>query len=241
MSDEIKISKKNLWMYSTFVLLAVVIIGGVLLFSGGGNSSTGNATTGGVNLEPFLSNSLIYPSLGPEDADDVVIEFADFQCPWCAVASGLPQFAKDAASSSASVASVLDSAGKVQQLATEGKVRFVYVPMSFLGSESVYSAQAGLCANQQEKFWEMHDAIFTAHDGSENNGKYSKANLKAMAKDIDGLDVTQFNDCLDNDKTLSAVQTAATQARTAATGTPTFYVNGVKTSASWTAIQAALG
>jgi protein-disulfide isomerase len=240
MSDEIKISKKNLWMYSTILLLVVVIVGGVLMFSGGGNNTNGNPPIGDVNLDAFISNPSLYPSLGPDSAKDVVIEFSDFQCPYCALASGLPDWVSGSQYQS-QYGDLIGSAQKVQQMAEDGKLRFIYVPMSFLGQESVYAAEAALCANEQGKFWEMHDAIFTAHDSKENNGKYSKDKLKIIAKGIAGLDATKFNSCLDTDKELSNVQTVTSQSRTAATGTPTFYVNGAKMSASWTQISAALG
>jgi len=245
MSEEntITIKKDSLWKYATFLLLAVVIVGVVLLVkgntSGNGNAvNTGGDTTGPVDLSIFLNNPDLYPSLGPENADNVVIEFADFQCPYCALASGLPDWASGYQSQ---YGDLIGSAGYAEDQARKGNLRFVYVTMSFLGQESVYAAEAAYCANEQGKFWEMHDGIFAASDGpSENDGKYSKENLKKIAQGIDGLDQSQFADCLDNDKYGTAVQTAGAQASTAASGTPTVYVNGVKTSPTTAAIQAAL-
>jgi len=247
MSEEntISIKKDLLWKYATFLLIAIVVIGGFIMFKGDGSGGTGaavnagGATGGAVDLSVFTDNPNLYPSLGPEDAENVVIEFSDFQCPYCAIASGLPTWTTEYQSQ---YADLIDVAGKVQDLAAEGKVRFIYVSMSFLGQESVYAAQAGLCANKQGKFWEMHDAIFTASNGpSENDGKYSKENLKKIAAGINGLDTGEFNSCLDDDETLSDVQKSASQASTAASGTPTFYVNGVKMGASWNQISAAIG
>lgn len=239
-NDTIKVSKSTLWKVSTFVLVIALVV--VLIVMSGGNGKTaGNnvapTKADEVSLDVFVNNPDLFPSLGPDNADNVVIEFSDFQCPYCALASGLPEFAQQYATQ---YADLIDSAGKIQEMAANGELKFIYVPMSFLGQESVYAAQAGLCANEQGKFFEMHDLIFAAHDGKENNGKYSKANLEAMAKKIDGLDTTKFNDCLENDKTLTDVQKAAATASQAASGTPTFYVNGVKTSASWNALSAAL-
>lgn len=243
MSDEIVISKKNLWMYSTFFLLAVVIIGGIFMFTGNGSSGTGasvsgNAVSGNVDLDVFTSNPSLYPSIGPDDAKNVVVEFSDFQCPFCAIVSGLPSWTSQYATQ---YGDIIGSAQKIQQMAEEGKVRFIYVPMSFLGQESVYAAEAALCANEQGKFWEMHDAIFASHDSKENNGKYSKDNLKIIAKSISGLDLDEFNGCLDNDEKISDVQKVASQAKSfGVTGTPIFYVNGQKMSGSWAGISAAL-
>lgn len=233
--DEITISKKNLWMYSTFILVAIVVVAGVLLLSGKG--STGGTITDNVDLTVFTSNPSLYPSIGPENAKNVVIEFSDFQCPYCALASGLPSWTSEYGSQYNDLVGV---GQKVQQMAEDGKIRFIYVPMSFLGDESVYAAEAALCANEQGKFWEMHDAIFASHDSKENDGQFSKANLKKLAAGIEGIDTGKFNSCLDSDKTLSDVQTITIQAKTAAEGTPTFYVNGKKMGPSWSQISAEL-
>lgn len=237
--ETIKIKKNDLWKFTTFVLIAIVLIGGFFMFKGG-KTTTNNSianTEGAVNLQVFIDDASLYPSLGPDNAENVVIEFSDFQCPYCALASGLPVWVQDYQSQ---YSDLIGSAGKIQQMATDGKIRFIYVPMSFLGQESVYAAQAGLCANQQEKFWEMHDALFTSHDGQENNGKFSKNNLKEIAKDIPGIDIGKFDSCFDNDETLSDVQKVASEASKVVSGTPAFYVNGQQVSASWTQLSSSL-
>lgn len=239
MSENITMKKSDLWRYATFVLLAVVVIGAIIIFSGGSNgNAVNNTATGKVSLDAFLSNSVIYPSLGPEDAENVVIEFSDFQCPFCAMASGLPSWAEDY---KAQYGALIGSAQTVQEMAANGELRFVYVPWSFLGQESIYAAEAALCANEQGRFWEMHDAIFTAHDSHENNGKYNKDELKTIAEGISGIDTAKFNDCLENDNYLASLQKIDADVRAAGvTGTPTFFVNGQKVAASSAAIQAAL-
>ncbi len=232
------VKKDALWKYSTFILAGILIIGAVIFFN---NGSTTGATvnTGDVDLSEFLNNPDLYPSIGPANAKNVVIEFSDFQCPYCALASGIPSWT---AQYQTQYGDLIGVAQKVENLAAQGELRFIYVSMSFLGQESVHAAQAGLCANEQGKFWEMHDAIFRASTGpSENDGKYSKTNLKTLAQGISGLDQNEFADCLDNDKTLSDVQTVASQASKVASGTPTFYINGQKVPASWTEISSALG
>ncbi|MBU2503559.1 MAG: thioredoxin domain-containing protein [Nanoarchaeota archaeon] len=244
----ITIRKDDLWKYSTFVLIAVVVIGALVMLSGGdGNANTGTGAAvnvgagAAVDISPFLSNSQLYPSLGPADSKNVVIEFSDFQCPWCAIASGLPQFAKDAAKTNSNVASVLGLAKEVKEMAADGKLKFIYVPWSFQGPESDYAAEAALCANDQGKFWEMHDAIFTTHDGSENNGKYDKDKLEIIAAGISGIDTANFNSCLEDGDYTSSLQRISSDVRGAGiTGTPTFFVNGQKVSSSLASIQAAL-
>jgi protein-disulfide isomerase len=235
-TDEITISKKNLWMYSTFVLVAILIIGGVFWMTGK-STGTGGTVSDIVDLSAFTSNPSLYPALGPENANDVVIEFSDFQCPYCAISSGLPSWAFQYSSQ---YVDLFSTSQKVKQLAEEGKIRLIYVPMSFLGDESIYAVEAALCANEQGKFWEMHDLIFANHDGKENNGKYSKENLKKFAAQIEGLDTAKFNECLDSSKYLSNVKLIASEASKATTGTPVFYVNGKKLPASWSQISAEL-
>ncbi len=243
----ITVKKSDLWKYSTFLLIAVLVIGGFFMFTGKGNA-TGNTVnnpsggntgnTAAADVSAFLNNPSLYPSLGPSDSKTTVIEFSDFQCPFCGMASGLPSWVGQAAGQ---YGDLIGAAGKVEQMAQQGKLKFVYVSMSFLGQESVYAAEAGLCANEQKKFWEMHDAIFTAQTQGENNGKYNKDKLEIIANGISGIDASKFKDCLDKDKYLSAVQQAGAQASTAAQGTPMFYVDGKQVRSSWTAIQAAIG
>ena len=246
----ITIKKDTLWKYSTFVLGALLIVMVFLYFNGSkGSTPSGaavanqqqqaQAVAGPTDLSIFLDNSNLYPTLGPKNAKNTVVEFSDFQCPFCAMAAGASDWSKTLASGQ--YADLFGVAGMIQDKAAKGDIRFVYVSMSFLGEESVLAAQAGLCANQQNKFWEMHDAIFAAHDGKEGNGKYTKENLKTLAKSVKGLDQTKFADCLDNDKTLKDVQKAGSEASKAASGTPTFYLNGQKVSASNQQFKTALG
>ena len=189
-----------------------------------------------TDVSTFLSDTSLYPSLGPEDAEVTVVEFSDFQCPFCAMASGLPSWTDDYESQ---YGDLIGSAEKIQEMAQQGKLRFIYVPMNFLGQESVYAAEAGLCANEQGKFWEMHDAIFSAHDSKENNGKYTKEKLEVIAQGIIGLDQNKFKTCLEDDKYLSDVQQIAQI--TSGIGTPKFVVNGKDVQSSWAKLSEAIG
>lgn len=239
--DHIKIKKDDLWKYSTFVLVAVVVIGGLLMLSGG-ESGTGSAvapTNNVIDISVFLNNPDIYPSIGPEDAENVVIEFSDFQCSYCTLATGIPAWTEDY---KAQFGDLVGVAEEVRNAAERGELRFIYVSWSFLGDESFNAAEAALCANEQGKFWEMHDAIFEASTGPEKDtGKYSRENLKVLAAGVDGLDTTAFNSCLDSEEYASAIQRVNSDARaTGLQGTPAFLVNGVDVSPSWSAIQAAL-
>ncbi len=144
---------------------------------------------------------------GDPNAPVTIIEFGDYQCPFCgrhATTVGLQ----------------ID-----QQYIRSGKVRFGYWNFAFLGSESTWSAEAAECAADQDQFWAYHDKLYDSQSG-ENQGAFSKDNLKRFAEEI-GLNTQVFNECLDSGKYTSLIQedTQASQSL-GVQSTPTFLVNG---------------
>jgi protein-disulfide isomerase len=141
------------------------------------------------------------PSKGPADAKVTIVEFSDFQCPFCSRA-------KD------TVDEVMQAyAGKV-------KLHFRHFPLDF-HKQAPKAAQASLCANEQGKFWEYHDHLFKNQSGLE------VPQLKDYAKAM-GLDQTKFNECLDSDRMKATVDADTMDAQKAGvTGTPAFFINGV--------------
>jgi protein-disulfide isomerase len=104
-------------------------------------------------------------------------------------------------------------------------VRFGYFNFAFLGDESQWSAEAAECAGDQDAYWEFHDYLFS-HQGGENQGAFSKDNLKGFAADM-GLDTEAFDTCLDTGKFTEFVEQQTDIARQlGVTSTPTFAVNG---------------
>ncbi len=132
------------------------------------------------------------PFLGKADAPLTVIEFADFQCPFCGRwhEQVFPELKKE----------YIDT----------GKVKFVYKNLAFLGKESSDAANAALCAKEQNKYWEYHDKLYTSQNG-ENQGAFSIDNLKKWAGEL-GLNTTQFNSCLDQQKYNEQVQADTAEA-----------------------------
>lgn len=126
------------------------------------------------------------PVLGNPNAKLTVVEFADYQCPFCEkfFKDTFPQIKKD----------YVDT----------GKVKFVFKNLAFLGKESTDAANAAECAKEQNKFWEYHDYLFT-HQGQENAGTFAPDKLKGYAATL-GLNASQFNSCLDGQKYNAAVQ-----------------------------------
>lgn len=107
-----------------------------------------------VNVDPGA-----LPSLGRSDAPITIIEFADFQCPFC------ERFYKDAES------------GIIENYVKSGKVKFVFRNYAFLGPESNIAAEGSYCASEQGKFWEYHNFLFD-NQGPENSGTFSKESLE---------------------------------------------------------------
>jgi len=140
------------------------------------------------------------PVKGAASAPVELIEFADFECPFCLQASP-------------TVKRVLDTYGD--------KIRFVYRNFPLQNHPHARpAAEAAQCANEQGQFWPYHDRLFA------EPGKLSDAELKQAAATL-GLNAPQFNKCVDDRKFQSVVETD-TQAGVNAgvTGTPAFFING---------------
>ncbi len=141
------------------------------------------------------------PARGPEDAKVTIVEFSDFQCPFCSRAH--------------------DTVEQVMQ-SYPGKVRLVFrqFPLDF-HKQAPKAAEAALCANEQGKFWEYHDILF------KNQEKLEPAELKLHAT-ATGLDPAKFASCLDGSKFAGAVKSDTEAGKKAGvSGTPAFFINGV--------------
>ncbi len=144
---------------------------------------------------------------GDPNAPVTMIEFGDFQCPFCG------RYASDT-----------DPQVEDQYVKTD-KVRFGFVNFAFLGSESTWAAEAAECASDQNKYWEYHDKLYSSQAG-ENQGAFSQDNLKKFAQDL-GLDTQAFNNCMDSGKYTSLVQQdTQLSSSLGVQSTPTFVING---------------
>ncbi len=120
------------------------------------------------------------PYLGNPNAKLTMVEFADFQCPFCG------RFQKETFPTL-----------KKEYIDT-GKVKFVYMDFAFLGQESKDAAEAANCAAEQGKFWQYHDEVFANQNG-ENQGNFNKINLEKFATNA-GLNLDQFKSCVAQNK-----------------------------------------
>jgi protein-disulfide isomerase len=141
------------------------------------------------------------PGRGPEDAPVVIVEFTDYGCPFC----------RRHADSTL-----------VPLLAEYGdRVRYVVrnFPILSLHPQAGIAAEAAECAHDQDRFWELHGALFAAE-------AHDPETLKALARRV-GLDAGRFDRCLDGKEMAAVVERDLRDGVAAGvTGTPTFFVNG---------------
>ncbi|HVZ59689.1 MAG TPA: thioredoxin domain-containing protein [Terriglobales bacterium] len=136
---------------------------------------------------------------GPEAAPVQIVEFADFECPYCSKAH--PQISK-----------------LRQEFAGKISVVFKDLPLP-MHSHAWKSAEAARCAGTQGKYWEYHDLLFTTNE-------LDPVKLKQHARTL-GLDAARFDKCLDSGEQTAAVTADFTEAQQLGiTGTPSFFLNG---------------
>ncbi len=210
-SKTITLKKDTLWKAGAFLFATLFVIS---LFTGGfgmGVESTGKVV---ADTNDVPSNQVAGPSasafieegdpvLGDPDAEITVVEFSDFQCPFC----GRAFFG--------AVTDLKNSDGF-----TNGEVNFIYkhFPLNSIHPYAQKAAEASECANRQEMFWEYHDLLFA------NQQALDTTSLKSYASQV-RLDTNEFNGCLDGDEAKSEVDKETTQATTAGgRGTPYFVI-----------------
>jgi protein-disulfide isomerase len=171
----------------TYVVLSAIVVGNIVLalgfFSAGfyvrGLVDRGPAPT--VQPEASLVGSVRVsnvsadddPARGPEDAPVTIIEFSDFQCPFCKA--------------------FFDQTLPKLLSRYRDRVRFVYrdFPITRIHPEALNAAEAAQCAFEQDRFWDYHDRLFQTPE------KLSVSHLKANARSL-GLDGKAFDECLDS-------------------------------------------
>jgi protein-disulfide isomerase len=141
------------------------------------------------------------PARGPADAPVTIIEFSDFQCPYCSRAAATLKRIEEA---------------------YPGKVRIVFrdFPLLQIHPFAAKAAEAAGCADEQGKFWPVHDHLFSHQD------KLQVADLKQYAVDL-GLEATKFNECLDSGRRATEWQGDYHAGETfGVQSTPAFFING---------------
>lgn len=208
----ITLKKASLWKIGTFLFLGLFIIslftGGFGGMLGGSNPGTGNVVVNnepsgntGVagNINPSIESN--DPVLGDKNAKISIVEYSDFQCPFCerAYSGAIAQF-------------------KSSDYFKKGQVNLIYkhFPLTSIHPQAQKAAEASECANRQGKFWEYHDKLFT------NQQALDIQSLKNYAGQV-GLNTATFNKCLDEGEAAAEVNKESQQAQSAGgQGTPYF-------------------
>jgi protein-disulfide isomerase len=143
-----------------------------------------------------------FPSTGPEDAPITIIEFSDYQCPFCTRWH--------------------EQVYKPLLNEYPGKIKLVYrhLPLTSLHPEAFPAAEAAMCADEQDAFWQFHEKLFSSDAlGSDVYSQY--------AQEL-GLDMTTFQTCITDRKFQDAVQADLDFAvDLGVRSTPTFFINGL--------------
>jgi predicted DsbA family dithiol-disulfide isomerase len=154
-------------------------------------------------LQPFRSDIATegHPARGPANAPVTLVEFSDFECPFCG--------------------SLFPTLLRLERNYGD-KIRIVFrqFPIAELHPNAPKAAEASLCANEQQRFWDLHDAMFS------DQQKLSVPDLKARASELK-FDVNRFNTCLDSGKYADAVKKDISEgSKAGVSGTPGIFING---------------
>jgi protein-disulfide isomerase len=168
----------------------------------GGASTSGAQTPGAAaSSAPVKVATAGRPARGPEDAKVTVVEFVDYECPFCG------RFARDT----------------LPQIEREYGSRIRYVSRHFplpSHSNAMRSAIAAECADRLGRFWEYHEHLFQHQDQLDDRG------LARMARQV-GMDGGAFRSCTRSKEAKAAVEKDAADGRKyGVTGTPAFFING---------------
>ncbi len=206
-------SSDKFWKVTTVVLIVLLAV-----FMWRGGNGNGSAATGGAaanvptpgapapSAAPVDMKALVDDDdvLGKKDAPVTIVEFSDYECPFCA------RFHTQ-------------TFGELKkQYIDTGKVKFVYrdFPLSF-HQNAQKAAEAAECAGNQDKYWEMHEKLFTQGVAG------GVTAFKQYAKDIKVKDQKAFEKCLDEGETASEIRKDFSDGqRVGVQGTPAFFVNG---------------
>jgi protein-disulfide isomerase len=165
------------------------------------------AQAAGTQTEPTYTRYDIptegFPSLGPENAPITLVEFSDYQCPYCKRWH--------------------DEVYQQLLAAYPGQIRFVYrqFPLTSIHPDAMSAAIASLCAEDQDSFWQFHDKLFSNEYGLGRDA------FTKYAADL-GLNTSAFETCLDSGKFDDFIQQDMDfSLNLGIRSTPTFFVNGL--------------
>lgn len=193
------------WIVIVGVIFFIIWICASILFA---YIASKNQINSIADVDKVVSDyQLIYtaddPNLGNPQAGIQIVEFSDFQCPYCAQAHTI-----------------------MRELLNKYPNNFYYIyrdfPLEDIHPQARLAAEAAACAHEQQKFWPYHDLLFN------DQSKLELGNLLNYATQV-GIDSQNFTDCLKSGKYQSEVKKDQADGLAAnVTATPTFFVNGEK-------------
>ncbi|MFK5635413.1 MULTISPECIES: Na+/H+ antiporter NhaA [unclassified Ornithinimicrobium] len=166
---------------------------------------------GDADLPRFLDRAVdpaVDHVLGPVDAPLTLVEYGDFECPFCAQTTGVARELR-------------------QRFGDELRYVFRHLPLADVHPSAELAARAALAADRQDSFWEMHDLLFQHQDA------LAEEELVGYAQDL-GLDVDEFMRDLDDPDVHQRVRDDVASAEASgARGTPTFFVAERRHTGPW--------
>ena len=209
--ESITITLKRSTFFAILIPIAFIIgLGsGYLVWGRGGSATT--STQGNQPVEAADQTLPRYdvpvsnddPAIGPANAPVTVIEFSDFECPFCR-------------------RHTLETAPRILS-EYEGEIRYVFkdFPLTSIHPNAFPASEAAHCAREQGEFWAFHDLLF------ELELPLGPATYVQYAEDL-GLNISQFTQCVDERKYSELVQANFDfAAQLGVRSTPTFFVNGI--------------
>ncbi|MEK7503086.1 MAG: DsbA family protein [Patescibacteria group bacterium] len=199
--------ENKLFLVPSSIVLAGVLITGAIVYTNGPRVAVPDNAAQVREAGAAKADLKIRDTdhvLGNPKAKVAVIEYSDFECPFCGrmFSETLPQIKEN--------------------FIKTGDVKFIYrhFPLKSIHQYAQKAAEASECAGEQGKFWEYHDLVFNRQNS------IGADNFKAWAKEL-GFDSAQFDSCLDSGKYSLRVETDLNEGLAlGVNGTPATFVNG---------------
>lgn len=209
-SDTVTFKRSHFYSVMVVFAFAVGILVGYLAWGLGASASPSTARdnqAAAAPTQPVFRRYDIptegFPSIGPEDASITIVEFSDYECPFCQKWH--------------------DQVYGPLMAAYPGQIRLVYrnLPLTQLHPQAMNAAEASLCAGEQDAYWPYHGKLF------ENSAALNDDLYANLASEL-GLDVAAFESCMSGDKYLDEIEADMQFAiDLGVQSTPTFFINGL--------------
>jgi len=205
MKDKQKLHEKS-WFKPTIVIIVILLVIGLvkILVYKPFDDLFKKFKQNTVEAESYDMDSIITqtdPYLGSPKALVKIVEFGDFACPYCQLAS---------------------SVMREVTLEYGDDIFYQFRDFTVVSPQSIWLAQAANCANEQNKFWPMHDQLF------QKQGQITESNIYQIAQGM-GIEINKFRSCLESERFKNEIyDDFLTGQNLGVQGTPTFFINGYK-------------